>query len=78
MGDLAAIIAPRKLVVVAGSEDELFPIAGVRKVYDVIERIYFAAGAAGKCRLVVGNGPHRFYAADAWPVFNELSGWGSL
>ena len=47
MGDLACLIAPRKLVVAAGREDTIFPLDGVKKTYAVIERIYHAAGADG-------------------------------
>jgi dienelactone hydrolase len=76
MGDLACLIAPRPLVVVAGRQDDIFPIAGVEETFDTIRRIYTAAGAPNRCRLVVGEDGHRFYADLAWPVFGELSGWG--
>jgi len=75
MGDLATLTAPRKLIVVAGDADTIFPIHGVRAAYNTIEQIYTAAGVPDNCKLVVGNGPHRFYADDAWPVFNALAGW---
>jgi len=75
MGDLACLIAPRPLVVVAGRQDEIFPIEGVRETFDTIQRIYEATGDSGRCRLVVGEGGHRFYADLAWPVFRELAGW---
>jgi dienelactone hydrolase len=75
MGDLASLIAPRPLVVVAGEQDPIFPLHGVREAYATIEGIYAAAGAPENCRLVVGDGGHRFYPDDAWPVFHELSGW---
>jgi dienelactone hydrolase len=75
IGDLAGLIAPRPLVVVAGREDDIFPIAGVEEAFDTIRQIYRAAGAPDRCRLVVGEGGHRFYADLAWPVFRELSGW---
>ncbi|NLF00067.1 MAG: hypothetical protein GX601_03730 [Anaerolineales bacterium] len=75
MGDLAGLIAPRPLIVVAGQEDPIFPIAGVEETYATIQAIYQAAGAADHCRLVVGGGGHRFYAELAWPAFRELSGW---
>ena len=71
MGDLACLIAPRPLVVVAGREDKIFPISGVEKTFDVIRQIYSAAGAPDNCALVVGEGGHRFYAQQAWPVFRK-------
>ena len=75
MGDLAALIAPRKLIVVAGAKDTGFLLPGVEREYAVIEEIYRAAGAPDSCRLVVGPEGHRFYAAPSWPLFAELSGW---
>lgn len=75
LADLACLIAPRPLVVVAGESDPIFPLEGVREAVDDIQRIYAAAGAPDRCRLVLGNGGHRFYASDAWPVFREMAGW---
>jgi dienelactone hydrolase len=75
MGDLAGLIAPRPLVVVAGRDDGIFPIGAVEETFETIRRIYRAAGAPDPCRLVIGEGGHRFYADLAWPVFRELSGW---
>jgi hypothetical protein len=75
MGDLAGLLAPRPLVVVAGEHDPLFPIAGVRTTFDLMQEIYTGAGAGDRCRLVVGGEGHRFYPDEAWPVFGELSGW---
>jgi cephalosporin-C deacetylase-like acetyl esterase len=75
LDDIACLIAPRPLVVVAGATDPIFPLDGVRAAYDTIQQIYSRAGAAGNCRLVIGEGGHRYYAAQSWPVFRELSGW---
>jgi len=75
MGDLAGLIAPRPLIVVAGREDGIFPIKAVYETYETIKKIYAAAHAPDKCALVIGEGGHRFYADDAWPVFKRLSGW---
>jgi dienelactone hydrolase len=73
MGDVAVLIAPRPLVVVAGREDPIFPIAGVEEAYATVQDIYTAAGVPDRCRLVIGEGGHRFYAADAWPVLADLT-----
>ncbi|MCD6416474.1 MAG: acetylxylan esterase [Planctomycetes bacterium] len=72
MGDLAGLIAPRKLIVVAGQEDELFPIGGVRRAFETAQGIFAAAGCADNIRLLVGRGGHRFYADLAWPVIKEM------
>lgn len=74
MGDLAGLIAPRKLIVVNGREDDIFPDEGVRESYELIEKLYKAAGAANSCTLVTGEGGHRFYADAAWAVLHKMSG----
>ena len=73
MGDIAALIAPRPYVQVNGKDDEIFLLDGAKDAFNGAKRVYEALGAADKCRLVVGGGGHRFYAADAWPVFEELT-----
>jgi hypothetical protein len=75
MGELAACIAPRKLIMVSGEQDNGFFIKGARDAYDVIEKVYDKAGCPDNCRLVVGPLGHRFYADLTWPVFAEMSGW---
>ena len=75
MADFAGLIAPRPLVVVAGRDDPIFPLHGVEETFATIHDIYQAAGAPDNCRLVVGNGGHRFYPEESWPVFRALSGW---
>lgn len=75
MGELSCLIAPRPLVVVAGREDKIFPIDGVKEVYAVIEKIYEKEGAPDKCKLVIGDGGHRFYADPSWDVFRSLVNW---
>ena len=72
MGDLGGLIAPRKLIVVHGKHDDIFPEAGVYEAYDEIKRLYAAAKAEDKCRIVTGDGGHRFYAADSWPVLHKM------
>ena len=75
MGELAACIAPRKLIVVSGREDPIFHIEGSKKAYSVIEKIYKKAGCPENCEMVIGEGGHRFYADPTWDIFNRLTGW---
>ena len=72
MGEMACMIAPRPLVIVAGEKDLGFRIEGVYKVYEVIEQIYKKEGAPDNCKLIVGPEGHRFYAELAWDPFREL------
>lgn len=68
MSDIMGLAAPKPLVLVAGREDPLFPIAATRSAFRDLRKIYAAAGAVDRCHLVVGSGGHRFYADAAWRV----------
>ena len=72
MGDLAAMIAPKKLVVVCGRDDPIFPLAGVEETFGIIKGLYEAAGVPDSCAMVVGDGGHRFYADAGWKTMKEL------
>jgi dienelactone hydrolase len=70
--DVMGLFAPKPLVIVAGREDAIFPLPGVRKAFRDLQKIYEAAGAKENCRLVIGEGGHRFYADDAWPKLLKM------
>ena len=72
MGDLAVMIAPKKLVVVCGKDDDIFPLHGVKETFGIIEGLYAALDAPNNCALVIGHEGHRFYADAAWPVMTGL------
>lgn len=72
MGDMGGLIAPRALVVVNGKNDEIFPDHGVREAYTKIQEAYHVAGVTNRCRLVTGEGGHRFYADLAWKEIHDL------
>lgn len=72
MGDLGCLIAPRKLVVVCGIHDEIFPLQGVEESFAIIESGFKTLGKEENCSLVKGNGGHQFYPEDAWPVIKEM------
>jgi len=68
MSDILGLFAPKPVVVVAGQDDQIFPVAATRRAFRELRQIYKARGAANRCHLIVGAGGHRFYAADAWPT----------
>ena len=75
MSDIMGLFAPKPVVIVAGRDDNIFPIQATRRAFRELRRIYAACGAGGRCHLVVGSGGHRFYADDAWPVMlREIKG----
>lgn len=71
MSDVMGLFAPKPVVIVAGKEDPIFPIAATRRAFRELKRIYEAFGAKDRCHLVVGAEGHRFYADDAWPTMLE-------
>ena len=74
MYDVAGLIAPRPFLAVAGVEDPIFPIQGVREAYAKLATIYAAAGVPSRCRLSENNGGHRYYKRDVWPFVAEWIG----
>lgn len=68
MGDIGCLIAPRKLIQVNGVKDHLFWINGARECYQVIEKAYHKLGCENQCHMVEGDGAHRFFPADVWPL----------
>lgn len=75
MGDLAGMTAPRPMVIVGGAEDPLFPQEAAGPEFEIAREYYRTAGAPENLRRVTGSGGHRFYAAESWPVFDEVTGW---
>ena len=71
MSDMAMMIAPRHLVVVNGVHDHIQPFSAAEKAFQKVKEIYQASDNAQNCEMVVGSEGHRFYAKDAWPVFDH-------
>lgn len=72
MGELLGMIAPHKLVVVSGRNDEIFPLAGAEAMVNDARRVYRAFDAADRCKHVIGEGGHRFYADIAWNAYHSM------
>jgi hypothetical protein len=67
--DIAALVAPRALLVINGSQDSLFSLDGVHAAFDKIARSYAKAGAADRARCRLYDAPHEFnleMQAEAW------------
>ncbi len=69
MQDLACLIAPRKLLVISGKEDYIFPTEGVTAGFETVTKIYNAAGAPDNCKMVTTPNGH-FWREDI--VWNEI------
>jgi hypothetical protein len=66
------LIAPRKLIVVSGAKDVIFPHHGVKECIEVLSKYYEEANAPESYAWVEGTEGHRFYAEPSWPVFRKF------
>ena len=71
MEDLVCLIAPRRLTVLTGWKDDIFPIEAVQESYATAEKIYAHAGVGENCRLVVMPEGHRWCPDVAWRAIRE-------
>ena len=78
MQDLACLIAPRNLIVIAGEYDTIFKIDGVREGMKTVEKIFEKEGVKDNCKLVVTDKAHWWCKDIVWQAINETakkSGW---
>lgn len=71
MYDIAALIAPKPLLVVHGKQDDIYPIQGTREAFAHVRRVYEELGYPERCELYEGEGGHRYYKARVWPFVKE-------
>jgi len=73
--DLAALVAPRALLAINGSQDRLFAPEGVQAAFEKIGRIYQKAGVPDRqaCRLY--DAPHQFNAEMQEEAWKWLARW---
>ncbi len=71
MCDFAATLAPKKLLIEAGSKDKLFAIEGVRQAVGHISRIYKELGAEGNFVTDIFEGGHKVSGRLAFNFFNK-------
>jgi hypothetical protein len=66
---LAALVAPRPLLIANSDKDAIFPLEGVIRVHEKVRRVYRALGAAEHLGLLITEGPHRDTQDLQVPVF---------
>ncbi len=71
MCDLAALIAPRPLLIEAGERDNIFPITAVKRCYSELERIYGILGAPDVLNIDVFDDGHRISGAKLADFLGE-------
>jgi hypothetical protein len=71
MGDLTCLIAPRKLIVCNGVNDEIFPKVGVDIAYDRAKQIFARVGVPDNLRNVEMPCAHEWREQMIWQAINE-------
>lgn len=66
MGDIAGLVVPRKLLIMNGVKDRIFPIDAARSEYETVKSVYEAFGAGDNCEMFEGAEGHRYYMAALW------------
>ncbi len=73
MAEIAGLCAPKKLVIVNGLRDTIFPVAPAAAEFDRVRDIYRLMGRENGCEFVIGDEGHRFYAAPAFAALEKIS-----
>ena len=66
---VAALVAPRPLLLVNTDADSIFPLEGVERTDAQLRRLYKLLGAADRLGLVIAPGPHKDTQDLQVPVF---------
>jgi dienelactone hydrolase len=72
---VAALVAPRPLLVENTDHDPIFPEDGVRRVYRQLEKVYAWYGARDRLGLVIGKGGHVDSTEVRHPSFAFMTKW---
>ncbi len=71
MYDIAGLVGPRPLLIVAGRDDPLAPIDETKKAFANTRHIYEVIKAEYWCQLYIGHGGHRYYKEPVWPFVKK-------
>ena len=76
MREVAALIAPRPLLVISGTKDSIFPIEATRRAYSDLEPVYNLLNADGALESDFFDGPHAWSNRETQPFLEKhFGGW---
>ncbi|MDP7051521.1 MAG: alpha/beta hydrolase family protein, partial [Verrucomicrobiota bacterium] len=67
---VAALVAPRPLMILNTDDDRIFPLDGVNRIFNQVRHIYDLHGARDKLGLVITPGGHKDTQPLRVPAFN--------
>ena len=76
MREVAALFAPKPMLVISGTKDPIFPIAATRRAYRDLYEVYCTLGESGKLDRDFFNGPHAWKHRKTVPFLRKH--WGSV
>lgn len=71
MNDLMSMAYPKYFIQVNGIDDDIFPLSAAEEVFKKGKDTYEKYGMGDRCTHIKGNGGHRFFADDSWPVVHK-------
>jgi hypothetical protein len=71
MGDLGAMLAPRPFRIIAGQNDPIFPIAGVKQELETTQKAYTLFNVPERLSLTVHPGEHAYNHAMSLEWFKQ-------
>ncbi len=72
---LAALLAPRPLLLANSDKDTIFPLDGVMRVHGELSRLYALHKASDKLGLLITEGPHKDTQDLQVPAFRWFNRW---
>lgn len=72
---VAALVAPRPLLLCNSDKDTIFPLDGVVRVHEQVRSVYEALGASDRLGLLITEGPHSDTQDLQVPVFRWFNRW---
>ncbi len=72
---VAALMAPRPLLIVNTDKDTIFPLDGVVRLHERVRGIYDLHNAPEKLGLILGEGPHKDTQELQVPVMRWFNKW---
>jgi dienelactone hydrolase len=72
---VAALVAPRPLLICNSDKDSIFPLDGVCRVHRKVSEIYRLLNATNKLGLLITEGPHKDTQDLQLPVFRFFNRW---
>lgn len=71
MPDIISLIAPRPLLIEAGTKDDIFPVHAVRNAVEQIKKVYELAGGGEKLDTDIFEGGHQISGRKSYAWFEK-------